>query len=82
MSKSSGKKPTGVLGVRELRAHVSAVVAAVERGDWFLLSKRGNPVGVLLPSAMAEELITRNAAEIVALQVRRAKRAGSRMPGA
>lgn len=71
---SGGKKPRGVVGVRELRADVSAVVAAVEGGDWFLVSKRGNPIGVFLPSAMAKDLLTQNAAEIVALQLRRPRR--------
>lgn len=47
------------------------MVAALERGDWFLVSKRGTPVGVLLPSAMAEDLLTQNAEEIVTLQLRR-----------
>lgn len=78
VSKTNSRKPSGVVGVKELREEVSAVVAAVERGDWFLVSKRGNPVGVLLPSAMAEDLLTRNAAEIVSLQLHRPKRAGSR----
>jgi prevent-host-death family protein len=59
----------GVVGVRELREDTSAVVAAVERGNWFLVSKRGKPVGVFLPSAMAEELLLEHAAEIVALQL-------------
>ena len=78
MSKSGSRKPSGVVGVKELRDEVSAVVAALEKGDWFLVSKRGNPVGVLLPSAMAEDLLTRNAAAIVSLQVHRPKRAGNR----
>lgn len=68
----------GVVGVRELREDASAVVASVERGNWFLVSKRGKPVGVFLPSAMAEDLLIEHAAEIVALQLR-AGRAGGRV---
>lgn len=66
-----------VVGVRELREDASAVVASVERGNWFLVSKRGKPVGVFLPSAMAEDLLIEHAAEIVALQLN-AGRAGGR----
>lgn len=65
-----------VVGVRELREDTSAVVAAVETGDWFLVSKRGRPVGVLLPSAMAEDLLLEHAAEIVALQLRAGRTGG------
>lgn len=68
--------PGGVVGVRALREDTSAVVAAVERGDWFLVSKRGRPVGVLLPSAMAEELLIEHAAEIIALQLNPTRRRG------
>jgi antitoxin (DNA-binding transcriptional repressor) of toxin-antitoxin stability system len=72
--KTGSRKPRGVVGVRELRVEVSAVVAALEGGDWFLVSKRGSPVGVLLPSAMAEDLLKQNAAEIVELQLRRRRK--------
>lgn len=66
---TSRRRAPTVVGVRELREETSAVVAAVERGDWFLVSKRGRPAAVLLPSAMAENLLLEHAAEIVALQL-------------
>lgn len=67
------RRPTGLLGVKELRKDASAVIAAVERGSWFLVSKRGTPVGVLLPSAMAEELLMEYAEEILGLQLQKGK---------
>lgn len=73
MTASRRKRPSGVVGVRELKGEASAVIAEVERGNWFLVSKRGNPVGVLLPSAMAEDLLMESAADILALQLHRAK---------
>jgi antitoxin (DNA-binding transcriptional repressor) of toxin-antitoxin stability system len=66
----TSSKPGGVVGVKELRGDASAVIAEVQKGQWFLLSKRGNLVGVLLPSSMAEELLMEHAAEIVALQLK------------
>jgi antitoxin (DNA-binding transcriptional repressor) of toxin-antitoxin stability system len=63
--------PKRVVGVRALKEEASALVAEVERGSWFVLSKRGNVVGVVLPFAMAEGLVTERAAEIIALQRQR-----------
>src|SRR5437867_11584016 len=71
---TANSKPSGVVGVRELREDASAVIAEVEKGNWFLVSKRGNPVGVLLPSAMAEELLMKNASETLTLQLHRGKK--------
>jgi prevent-host-death family protein len=68
--------PTAVVGVRALKEDASAVVAEVERGAWFVVSKRGSVVGVLLPFAMAEDLLTERAAEILAIQRDRARPAG------
>jgi prevent-host-death family protein len=71
---SRGRKgPRGVVGVRALKEEASALVAEVERGSWYVVSKRGNLVGVLLPYAMAEDLLTERAAEILALQHDRAR---------
>jgi prevent-host-death family protein len=73
---SRGRKgPRGVVGVRALKEEASALVAEVERGSWYVLSKRGNLVGVLLPFAMAEDLLTERAAEILALQRDRSRSA-------
>lgn len=62
--------------MRALKEEASALVAEVERGAWYVVSKRGNLVGVLLPFAMAEDLLTERAAEIVALQRDRSHGAG------
>lgn len=66
-------KPRGVIGVRELREDTSAVIAQVEQGAWFVVSKRGMPVGVLLPSALAETFLIENASDILSLQLQRGK---------
>lgn len=63
------KGPAGVVGVKELREDASAIIAAVENGGWFIVSKRRNLVGVLLPSDMATDLMREHAAEVVSLQV-------------
>lgn len=67
-SRASGNRPRGVVGVRALKEETCALVAEVERGSWYVLSKRGNVVGVLLPCAMAEDLLTESAADILTLQ--------------
>lgn len=75
MPSAATSQPSGLVGVRDLREDASAVIAEVEKGRWFVVSKRGNPVGVLLPSTMAQRLLMQHAAEILALQL--AKHQGS-----
>jgi prevent-host-death family protein len=65
------RKPAGLVGVRELRDDASALMASVERGDWYLLSKRGRLIAVLLPPTMAAELLREHAQDVVDLQLRR-----------
>lgn len=73
MTTQGSRQPKGVVGVKELREEASAIIAEVEQGNWFLVSKRGNLVGVLLPSAMAEQLLLEHAGDIVTLQLQKAK---------
>lgn len=73
MLRTAHQKPRGVIGVRELREDASAVIAQIEQGAWFVVSKRGMPVGVLLPSALAESFLIENASDILSLQLQRGK---------
>lgn len=74
MATAATSQPAGLVGVRDLREDASAVIAEVEKGGWFVVSKRGKPVGVLLPSAMAQRLLMQHAAEILALQLAKHQR--------
>lgn len=73
MLRTIHQKPRGVIGVRELREDTSAVIAQIEQGAWFVVSKRGMPVGILLPSALAESFLIENASDILSLQLQRGK---------
>lgn len=52
----------GTIGVRELKVRASEVIRRSEKGERFLVTKRGKPVSVLLPiGADLEDLILANA---------------------
>jgi prevent-host-death family protein len=65
----------GIIGIRELKARASEVIARSERGERFLVTKRGRPVSILLPvdASEFEDFILANSPELVRL-VRRAER--------
>lgn len=49
------------IGVKDLRARVSAVIEAVEGGAMYVVTKRGRPAAVLLPVEEAEDMVLANA---------------------
>lgn len=49
------------IGVKELKATVSAVIEDVEGGVAYVVTKRGRPAAVLLPVEEAEDLVLANA---------------------
>ena len=61
------------IGVKELKATASSVIARVEAGASFVVTKRGRPAAVLLPIEEAEDLVLANADEY--LRMRRGSRA-------
>ncbi len=65
----------GTIGIRELKARASEVIERSEKGERFLVTKRGKPVSVLLPidDSDFEDFILANSPELVRL-VRRAER--------
>jgi prevent-host-death family protein len=65
----------GTIGIRELKARASEVIERSEKGERFLVTKRGKPVSVLLPidDTDFEDFILANSPELVRL-VRRAER--------
>lgn len=69
----------GTVGVRELKAHASEMIARLAAGERFVITKRGLPVGVLLPLAAAdvEDLILAEAEPFVEMR-RRARREHAR----
>jgi prevent-host-death family protein len=56
------------IGVKELKATVSAVIEDVERGAAYVVTKRGRPAAVLLPIDEAEDLVLANADEYVRMR--------------
>lgn len=44
-----------VIGVRELKAKASQIIQRSEKGEAFLVTRRGRPVSVLLPLDMETE---------------------------
>ncbi len=56
------------IGVRELKATVSAVIESVEGGGAYVITKRGRPAAVLLPIEEAEDLVLANADAYVRLR--------------
>lgn len=49
------------VGVKELKATVSAIIEEVEAGGAFVVTKRGRPAAVLLPIEEAEDVVLANA---------------------
>ena len=56
------------IGVKELKATVSAVIEQVESGAAYIITKRGRPAAVLLPVEEAEDLVLANADEYVRMR--------------
>ena len=56
------------IGVKELKATVSAVIDNVEGGSAYVVTKRGRPAAVLLPIEEAEDLVLANADEYVRMR--------------
>ena len=56
------------IGVKELKATVSAVIDQVESGSAYVVTKRGRPAAVLLPIEEAEDLVLANADEYVRMR--------------
>ena len=56
------------IGIKELKATASAVMDDVKGGTAYVVTKRGRPVGVLLPIDEAEDLILANADEYVRMR--------------
>jgi prevent-host-death family protein len=65
------------ISVTELKATASAVIGTVEDGAMYLVTKRGRPVAVLLPTEEAEELVLASADEYSRMR-RRARMAHAR----
>lgn len=62
------------VGVKELKASASAVIARVESGTAYVVTRRGRPAAVLMPIEDAEDLVLANADEFVRMR-RDARRA-------
>lgn len=56
------------IGVKELKATVSAVIDNVEGGSAYVVTKRGRPAAVLMPIEEAEDLVLANADEYVRMR--------------
>ena len=56
------------IGVKELRATVSAVIEDVEAGAVYIVTKRGRPAAVLLPVDEAEDLVLGNAGRYIRMR--------------
>ena len=56
------------IGVKELKATVSAVIDQVESGSAYVVTKRGRPAAVLLPIEEAEDLVLANADKYVRMR--------------
>jgi prevent-host-death family protein len=61
------------IGITELKATASAVVARVEGGAAYIVTKRGRPAAVLMPIEEAEDLVLAKADAFV--RMRRESRA-------
>ncbi len=55
--------PTVEFGIRDLRNHTTAVIAAVERGDTVHLTKRGRRIATIVPARS----VSAEVAELLAL---------------
>lgn len=56
------------IGVKRLKATVSAVIEQVEAGTSYVVTKRGRPAAVLLPVEEAEDLVLANADEYLRMR--------------
>ena len=56
------------IGVKDLKATVSAVIEQVEAGASYVVTKRGRPAAVLLPVEEAEDLVLANADEYLRMR--------------
>ena len=57
------------VGIRDLKTHASDIVERAERGEAFLVTRRGKPVAVVLPFApYGEDLILAHAPEFIRLR--------------
>jgi prevent-host-death family protein len=57
------------VGIRDLKAHASAIVERAEAGEAFLVTRRGKPVAVVLPFGIeAEDLILAHAPDFIRLR--------------
>ena len=65
------------IGVKALKATVSAVIEDVEGGAAYVVTKRGRPAAVLLPIEQAEDLVLANTDEFLRMR-RRARAAYAR----
>lgn len=52
------------VSLRDANQHLSRYVAAVERGDAFVITRRGRPVARLVPVASAERMTDRQRAAL------------------
>lgn len=66
------------IGIKELKAGASRVIADVEGGAAYVVTKRGKPAAVLLSIDEAEDIVLANAGEFVRMrrQGRTAYKAG------
>jgi len=56
------------IGVKELKATASAVIAEVEGGASYVVTKRGRPAAVLMPIEEAEDIVLANADEYIRMR--------------
>jgi prevent-host-death family protein len=56
------------IGVKELKATVSAVIEDVEAGAAYVVTKRGRPAAVLLPVEEAVDLVLANADDYIRMR--------------
>ncbi|MGQ0670264.1 MAG: type II toxin-antitoxin system Phd/YefM family antitoxin [Actinomycetota bacterium] len=64
------------IGMKELKSAASRVIAEVEDGTSYVVTKRGRPAAVIVPIDDAEDIVLANADEFV--QMRRRARSAYR----
>jgi prevent-host-death family protein len=62
------ERPVAEIGVKELKATVSAVIDEVEAGAAYVVTKRGRPAAVLLPVEEAKDVVLANAEEYIRMR--------------
>jgi prevent-host-death family protein len=62
------ERPVAEIGVKELKATVSAVIDEVEAGAAYVVTKRGRPAAVLLPVEEAKDVVLANADEYIRMR--------------